>query len=241
MKQILTLLGFFAGYLSLMAQTPEGHISGMVTNEKEELLIGASVFWKDTKQGTTTDTEGRFSLPKRDQEATLVVNYVGYTPAEVQVMPGEDKLWIEVVGIKQLQEVKVSAKGFDTHISTLGVRNVESVTSQELRKAPCCNLSESFQTNGAIDVTYPNALTGVKEIQLLGLRGIYSQFLIENRPSMTGIATPFAFEYIPGTWLAGVDLAKGASSVKNGNTGITGQVNAEIVKPDQDKPLFLNV
>jgi hypothetical protein len=241
MKQILTLLGFFAGYLSLMAQTPEGHISGMVTNEKEELLIGASVFWKDTKQGTTTDTEGRFSLPKRDQEATLVVNYVGYSPAEVQVLPGEDKLWIEVAGIKQLQEVTVSAKGFDTHISTLGVRNVESVTSQELRKAPCCNLSESFQTNGAIDVTYPNALTGVKEIQLLGLRGIYSQFLIENRPSMTGIATPFAFEYIPGTWLAGVDLAKGASSVKNGNTGITGQVNAEIVKPDQDKPLFLNV
>lgn len=241
MKKIFSLLGFLAGYLPLLAQTPEGFVTGLVTNEKEEILIGASVFWKDTRQGTTTDTEGRFSVPKRDQEATLVINYVGYTPAEVQVLPGEDKIWVEITGVKQLDEVTVKAKGGDVFISSIGVRNVESVTSQELRKAPCCNLSESFQTNGAIDVTYPNALTGVKEIQLLGLRGIYSQFLVENRPTMTGIATPFAFEYIPGTWLAGVDLAKGASSVKNGNTGITGQVNAEIVKPDQDKPLFVNV
>lgn len=241
MKKIFSLLGFLAGYLPLLAQTPEGFVTGLVTNEKEEILIGASVFWKDTRQGTTTDTEGRFSVPKRDQEATLVINYVGYTPAEVQVLPGEDKIWVEITGVKQLDEVTVKAKGGDVFISSIGVRNVESVTSQELRKAPCCNLSESFQTNGAIDVTYPNALTGVKEIQLLGLRGIYSQFLVENRPTMTGIATPFAFEYIPGTWLSGVDLAKGASSVKNGNTGITGQVNAEIVKPDQDKPLFVNV
>lgn len=241
MKKMFSLLGFLAGYLPLLAQTPEGFVTGLVTNEKEEILIGASVFWKDTRQGTTTDTEGRFSVPKRDQEATLVINYVGYTPAEVQVLPGEDKIWVEITGVKQLDEVTVKAKGGDVFISSIGVRNVESVTSQELRKAPCCNLSESFQTNGAIDVTYPNALTGVKEIQLLGLRGIYSQFLVENRPTMTGIATPFAFEYIPGTWLSGVDLAKGASSVKNGNTGITGQVNAEIVKPDQDKPLFVNV
>ncbi len=253
MKNIILLLGFIAGYSPVFAQTNppinqltsppinQSTISGLVTNEKEELLIGASVFWKDTKKGTVTDLEGRFTIAKRDVEATLVVNYVGYTAAEVQVLPSEDNIWVEVAGIAKLQEVTVQAKGFDTHLSTIGLRNVESVTSKELRKAPCCNLSESFQTNGAIDVTYPNALTGVKEIQLLGLRGIYSQFLVENRPTMTGIATPFAFEYIPGTWLSGVDLAKGASTVKHGNSGITGQVNAELMKPDQDKPLFVNL
>ncbi len=250
MKNFIALLGFLVGFNSSFAQTDPptpaqlnklATLTGMVTNEKEELLIGASVFWKDTKEGTVTDAEGRFSLPARKISATLAINYVGYTSAEVEVLPGEDKIWVEVTGVAQLQEVTVQGKGFDTHISTLGIRNIESITSKELRKAPCCNLSESFQTNGAIDVTYPNALTGVKEIQLLGLRGIYSQFLIENRPTMTGIATPFAFEYIPGTWLSGVDLAKGASTVKNGNAGITGQVNAEIVKPDLDKPLFVNV
>jgi len=248
MKNIIALLGFLIGFSPVFAQTDPAApkatattISGIVTNEKEEILIGASVFWKDTKEGTVTNTEGRFVLAGRGQASILVVNYVGYTSAEVEVLPGEEKIWIEVTGIAQLKEVTVQGKGFDTHISTLGIHNVERITSKELRKAPCCNLSESFQTNGAIDVTYPNALTGVKEIQMLGLRGIYSQFLVENRPTMTGIATPFAFEYIPGTWLSGVDLAKGASTVKNGNSGITGQVNAEIVKPDTDKPLFVNV
>jgi len=235
------ILGLVFTLSTLHAQEPTTMLSGMVTNEKEELLIGASVFWKDTQKGVVTDVDGRFKIPIRTMEATLVVNYVGYTSAEVQVSPGENNLWIEVTGIAQLQEVTVKGKGFDTHISTIETRNVERITSKELRKAPCCNLSESFQTNGAIDVAYPNALTGVKEIQLLGLRGIYSQFLIENRPTMTGIATPFAFEYIPGTWLTGIVLAKGASTVKTGNNGITGQVNADLVKPQSDSPVFVNL
>lgn len=223
-------------------QTPAARtLTGFVTNEREELLVGASVYWKGSKTGFLTDTAGYFNLPARDQEATLVVSYVGYTPVEVQVLPEENNLWIEIKGITELKQITVSEHRFDNTISALDPRNVESINKKELRKAPCCNLSESFETNGAIDVTYANALTGVKEIQLLGLRGIYGQFLVENRPTMNGIATPFAFEYIPGTWLEGIVLAKGASTVKNGYTGITGQINADLVKPQSDKPVFVNV
>lgn len=235
---------FIAGLICclnfLHAQIPAASLTGIVTDDREELLIGATVFWKDTQTGTVTDTAGRFSLPARAVEATLVVQYVGHTPAEVQVLPTENNLWIEVSGITQIREVTVSGHGFDNHVSTLETRNVESIGSKELRKAPCCNLSESFETNGAVDVAYANALTGVKEIQMLGLRGVYSQFMVENRPTMAGIATPFAFEYVPGTWLDGIQLAKGASSVKNGNAGIAGQINIELVKPHLDKPVFVN-
>lgn len=238
-KTFIPLVGLIFCVSLLSAQNPKT-LKGIVTNEHEELLVGASVFWKDTKIGTVTDTAGRFSLPARDVEATLVVQYVGHPPAEVQVFPAENNLWIEVSGISQLQEVTVSDHGFDNKMSTLETRNVESITSKELRKAPCCNLSESFETNGAVDVTYSNALTGVKEIQMLSLRGVYSQFMVENRPTMSGIATPFAFEYIPGTWLEGIQLAKGASTVKNGNAGISGQINVELVKPHLDKPVFVN-
>lgn len=240
MKNIwLLVAGLLLFIQTLLAQT-DLPLKGMVTNENEELLIGASVFWKDTKQGTLTDTSGRFSLPARKVEATLVVNYIGYTSAEVQVLPGENNIWVEVSGIHHLQQITVNGTQFDSHVSTLETRNVEHISKKELGKAPCCNLSESFETNGAVDVSYSNALTGVKEIQMLGLRGVYSQFLVENRPTMTGIATPFAFEYVPGTWLDGIQLAKGASSVKNGYAGITGQINTELVKPHLDKPLFVN-
>ncbi len=240
MKKIFTLFaGLFFSINFLFSQN-SSPLKGIVTNEHEELLVGASVFWKDTKTGTVTDTAGRFSLPARDAEATLVVQYVGSSPAEIQVLPSENNLWIEVSGIAQLREVTVEGHGFDNKVSTLETRNVESIGSKELRKAPCCNLSESFETNGAVDVVYSNALTGVKEIQMLGLRGVYSQFMVENRPTMGGIATPFAFEYVPGTWLDGIQLAKGASTVKNGNAGISGQINTELVKPHLDKPVFVN-
>ncbi len=240
MKNFLVLVAGLLLYTSALFSQTATALTGMVTNDKEELLIGASVYWKDTRQGTVTDTSGHFSLPSRTQESTLVISYVGYNPAEIQVLPGENNLWVEVTGVHELQQVVVSGQQFDSHVSTLETRNVEHISRKELGKAPCCNLSESFETNGGVDVNYANALTGVKEIQMLGLRGVYSQFMVENRPDMNGIATPFAFEYIPGTWLEGIQLAKGASSVKNGYAGITGQVNVELMKPKQDKPLFIN-
>jgi outer membrane receptor for ferrienterochelin and colicins len=225
---------------TLSAQTTR-LLTGIVTNEREELLIGATLHWKNTKTGVVTDTTGRFSIEAPLTEAILIVRYVGYADAEIQVLPAENNLWIEIKSTTELKEVTVSEHRFDNVISSLDPRNVESIGKRELRKAPCCNLSESFETNGAIDVAYSNALTGVKEIQLLGLRGIYGQFLVENRPTMGGIATPFAMEFVPGTWLEGIVLAKGASTVKNGFAGITGQINADLVKPQSDLPVFVNV
>ncbi|MCB0531985.1 MAG: TonB-dependent receptor [Lewinellaceae bacterium] len=239
MKKLLILILLYTTGI-LNAQESSKTVYGIVTNEKEELLIGATVQWAGTLIGTITDTLGRFWIPRQAKAAKLQVTYVGYDPAQVEILPHEDSIWVEVMGITQIKEVTVSDDRFDTHVSTLETRNVESIHRNELRKAPCCNLSESFETNGVADVTYSNALTGVKEIQMLGLRGIYSQFMVENRPTLTGIATPFAFEFIPGTWLNGIQLAKGASTVNNGYTGITGQVNADLVKPHTDHPLFVN-
>ena len=239
MKKIIILTG-----LLLLIFSPslfsQHKLYGIVTNEHEELLIGATVHWKGTPVGTVTDTLGRFWLPHSDTAAVLMVHYIGYNPVEINILPEEDSVWVEISGVVALQTVTVTSTSFDNAVSTLHTRNVESINSQELRKAPCCNLSESFTTNGAVDLTYADAVTGVKEIQMLGLRGVYSQFMIENRPTLGGIATPFAFEMIPGTWLSSIQLAKGASTVKNGAAGITGQVNAELVKPATDKPLFVN-
>lgn len=216
-------------------------IYGIVTNEKDELLVGASVFWKDRSAGISTDADGAFRLPARTKPDSLVVQYVGYSNVTVEVLPGEDSLWLVIQGITALSAVEITEQRFGNSISTLDPRNLESITGKELKKAPCCNLSESFETNGTVDLAFPNAITGVKEIQMLGLRGIYSQFLLENRPTLTGIATPFAFEMIPGTWLSGILLAKGASTVVNGYSGLTGQINTDLVKPLTDKPFFVNL
>jgi outer membrane receptor for ferrienterochelin and colicins len=240
MLRASSILIFLFYYTTSCLFAQKSTLYGIVTNDKEEILIGATVYWKDAKLGTTTDLAGHFLINRTEKTNTLVVRYVGFAPIELQVLPQEDSIWVEVAGITEITPVVITAHTFGNVVSVLETRNVESINRKELRKAPCCNLSESFETTGAVDVTYTNALTGVKEIQMLGLRGIYSQFLIENRPTMGGIATPFAFEFIPGTWLDGIVLAKGASTVKNGFAGITGQLNADLVKPTTDKPLFIN-
>ncbi len=116
----------------------------------------------------------------------------------------------------------------------------EVISSAGLKKMACCNLAESFENSASVTVGYSDAVTGARQIKLLGLSGVYTQMLDENRPSMRGIAAPFGLSYVPGQWLESIQVSKGLSSVNNGSESITGQINTEYRKPTDEKPLFLN-
>ena len=214
---------------------------GYVTNEQEEALIYATINWKGTTTSATTDLEGYFELERVDGATEIEVNYVGYDPIIIPVEPHEESVWVEMAGVIALSEVEVVARQKGNFTSTIETRNVESITSQELRKAPCCNLGESFETNAAVDVTYSDAITGAREIQMLGLRGIYTQLLIEKRPALYGLAAPYALDYIAGTWLSGIQISKGASTVQTGYGGMAGAINSEIEKPNDGRKLHVNL
>lgn len=109
-----------------------------------------------------------------------------------------------------------------------------------MQKAACCNLSESFETNASIDVSFSDAVSGAKQIKMLGLAGKYSQILTENIPNLKGLATTYGLGYIPGTWMESIQISKGTASVKNGYESITGQINTEFFKPDDSDPFHLN-
>ena len=230
------LLSFF--FLSgLQAQT----LQGSIKDENGDPLPGATITWKNTTQGVIADMDGNFKIERIDGSAILVINYVGYHPNEVEAPAGLEFLEIIVEGGIELEAVEVVAQGSDHAFSTLDNRNIETIGHGELRKSACCSLAESFETNASVDVTYSDAITGTKEIQMLGLRGVYTQFLTEKRPALNGLASPFALEYIPGTWLESIQIAKGAGSVESGFSAIAGQINAELMKPWEDKPIFVNL
>ena len=67
-----------------------------------------------------------------------------------------------------------------------GAVNGQLINKDELFKAACCNLGESFVTNPSVDVNYSDAATGTKQIRLLGLSGKYVQMLTENLPDFRG-------------------------------------------------------
>jgi outer membrane receptor for ferrienterochelin and colicin len=120
-------------------------------------------------------------------------------------------------------------------------RKTQIVTTTELYKAACCNLSESFETNASVDVSYSDAITGAKQIQLLGLSGIYSQIQTENIPLIRGLASSYGLNYIPGSWMQSIQISKGTSSVINGYESVTGQINIEYKKPTNSEKLFVNI
>ncbi|MEO6133542.1 MAG: TonB-dependent receptor [Ginsengibacter sp.] len=114
------------------------------------------------------------------------------------------------------------------------------MNSKDLLKAACCNLSESFETNPSVDVSYSDAVTGSKQIQLLGLSGNYSQLTIENLPGPRGLATALGLNSIAGPWIESIQLSKGTGSVVNGYESIAGQINVELKKPENSEKLYLN-
>lgn len=145
-----------------------------------------------------------------------------------------DTLGIHMEG--ELDEVSVGGVR-STLDSKMTVGQVQKITVNELCRAACCNLSESFETNASVDVNYSDAATGAKQIKLLGLSGTYVQMLTENMPNFNGLATLYGLGYVPGTWISAISISKGTSSVANGAEGITGQISVDYKKP-QNSPKF---
>ena len=126
------------------------------------------------------------------------------------------------------------------YLSKFKEMRTEVISAAGLCKMACCNLAESFENSASVTVGYSDAVTGARQIRLLGLSGIYTQMLDETRPVMRGLSAPFGLSYVPGQWLESIQIAKGASSVINGVECMTGQINMEHRKPTDEKPLFIN-
>ncbi|MCQ2294315.1 MAG: TonB-dependent receptor [Bacteroidales bacterium] len=117
----------------------------------------------------------------------------------------------------------------------------EVITADGLKGLACCNLGESFENSASVDVGYSDAVTGCKQIQLLGLTGIYSQMMLENIPFLRGVAAPYGLGFVPGQWLESISVSKGAGTVKNGYESITGCINLEFEKPQRGNRFTLNL
>jgi outer membrane receptor for ferrienterochelin and colicins len=190
--------------------------------------------------GTTSDTAGKFSLAHDNAAKEIVISFTGYHSDTVSI--NTDKvLEITLIPGSKLKSVTVRSARASMSVNTATAIRSYEITPKELSKAACCNLSESFETNPSVDVSFSDALTGSKQIQLLGLAGNYTQLTVENLPGPRGLATPLGLNSIPGTWVEGMQLIKGTGSVVNGYESIAGQINVELKKPDNSEQLLANV
>lgn len=194
------------------------------------------------RAGTTvySNEDGTFEILLGKQSPdTLLFTAKGYRPDRMVVTRSDRFAALHVVLISgQLVREIVVSGGKDAHgISKMKTLHVEELTSAEFRKAACCNLSESFETNATVDVSMADAISGAKKIQLLGLDAVYTQLQFENIPFLRGLESAFGMSTIPGTWLESIQITKGTGSVVNGYESMAGLVNLEFKKP-KDMPLI---
>ena len=205
-------------------------------------IEGANVFWLNTNQGTITKSAGEFNIQKIRDVKSLVISYIGFKTDTIDI---DDKKFIThyltFSDDNELDEVTVSKKRKTIQRTYLMPQNVVKISEEELLKAACCNLSESFETNPSVDVNHNDAISGTKQIEMLGLKSPYILITEENIPMVRGASQTYGLGFTPGTWIESIQVTKGMGSVTNGYESIVGQINTEIKKPYSDMPFFFNL
>ncbi|HOI31246.1 MAG: TonB-dependent receptor [Bacteroidales bacterium] len=243
--KIKAIIIFLIGVMCLTIVTSQAQkLSGTVFEKSEngdQPLPGVNVYWSGTQTGTISDGEGKYKIKRLPHAHSLVFSFVGYASDTIHAPHDGDQYDHIMSGSKTLEEVEVVNRAKTNYVSRLSTVNAQTITSGELQKAACCNLSESFETSASVDVSYSDAVTGAKQIELLGLSGIYTQMMSENIPNLRGLATSFGLGYVPGSWMESIQVSKGASSVLNGYESISGQINVEYKKAETSERFFLNL
>lgn len=242
MKKTLIIAIVLIASLNLKAQDQiKGKVVEQMEDGTEVPIPGANVYWEGTTIGVASDAEGFYLISNpTSYPATMVVSFVGYQ-AYTQVIKENGRYHIVLSPSVELDEVKVKGKVNTTNFSTINTINMQTLSTGELEKAACCNLSESFGTNASVDVNFTDAVSGAKQIQMLGLDGIYAQITQENMPFIRGMASTFGLNYVPGTWIESIQVIKGTGSVVNGFESLVGQINLEYFKPGSAPKLFWNM
>ena len=217
-----------------------GHVFELNNNESLSPLTGVNVSYSGTYSGTVTDTSGFFSIPFVEDNYILIFSYVGYNTDTLKIKSNQEINVVMSEG-KILEDLIVEFKKGSYTFSKMDPRNAHIIGQDELRKAACCNLAESFETNPSIDATFTDAITGTKQIQMMGLSGKYVQMLSGNIPIIRGISILNGLKQIPGSFIHEIAVSKGSGSVLNGYESMVGQININLKQPDNAEKLHLNV
>ena len=241
MKIKYFLLIFCISISSYSQEFLTGTVSYINDNNKPVNLEGVSIYWLDSSVGVVSDQNGFYSIPFEKSINKLVFKILGFQD-DIVVINGEKQYdHIMTEDLAELDEVILSKRKNTIQKSYFKTQNIVNVSSDELLKAACCNVSESFETNPSIDVSFSNAITGVKQVKMLGLESPYLLITEENIPMVRGASQVFGLSFIPGSWVESMQITKGSGSVVNGFESISGQINIELIKPVDNAPIFINV
>jgi len=242
MRHILIFI-FMIFLQGLIAQDKENFIDGRVFEntytDSLNPLPGVHIYYANTDFGTLSDENGYFKIDRKDGNKTLVFSFTGYS-TDTLLIENSSEINVVMQDGKLLNDVVVEYKKGAYTISKMDPKNALIISQDELRKAACCNLAESFETNPSIDATFTDAVTGTKQIKMMGLSGKYVQILSGNIPIIRGTSTLLGLDLVPGAFIHQISVSKGAGSVLNGYESMIGQLNLNLKQPGNSEKFHFN-
>lgn len=221
--------------LGVAQSTLTGKVLQIGENGDTSMVSNAAVQWLHTSIGTHTGADGKFNI-SRTKTDTLVISFPTFLPDTVVIPRGQNFITVFLNTAHSLNEVSIVARD-GSYISVQPILT-QIISTEGLRRAACCNLAESFESSIAIDAEFADAVSGARQISMLGLAGKYSQILLENVPYIRMLSHQFGLGFVPGSWMESISLSKGTSSVVNGFESITGQINIDYKKPETNLERF---
>ena len=170
MKNIRYLLAFFSivNILCIKAQV-NGKVVEVSQKNDTTVVPGVTLVWNKTSIATTTDKNGDFKIKPSSETKQLIISAIGYKSDTLTVSDDNKFLLLVLKNGVDLQEIQIVYYSTGTEISYLNPIKTEILNERSLMKAACCNLSESFETNPSIDVNFADAVSGTKQIKMLGV------------------------------------------------------------------------
>lgn len=155
-------------FTSLSVTKVDVLVTGRITDEESNPIPGANILIKGTALGTTTDTDGKFSLNVPDANAVLVISFIGYLSKEV-VVGNQTEINVSLeADIQQLSEVVVVGYGTQKKASVTGA--ISSLSAKEISAQPVVNVGQALQGRIAGVTVVNNGAPG--EAPIIRIRGV---------------------------------------------------------------------
>lgn len=227
-----------------MAFAQTGKIEGRVTADGQPLPYAVVALLK-TSYNTQADSLGRFQLDGIPEgRYQLQVSFVGYENYHTEVLPGKNatvKLNPELLPLDaRLKEIVVT--GSLKEVSKLqSTTPVDVYSYKYFQRNPTDNLFDALQNVNGLFADIDNGVSNTSDVQINGLEGNYSLFLVDGVPALNGLAGLYALNAFPMSLVDKVEIVKGASSTLYGSEAIAGVINIKTKDPARAPRFAANV
>lgn len=212
------------GMLTMAAYAQNQTVSGTVTDDEGEPLIGASVVIKGQSTGVATDIDGNYTISNVPSNGTLEFRYVGYSSQTIAVN-GRTKIDVVLKNdAAMLNEVVAVGYGVQKKSDVTGA--MSSVTGEDLNTRPVSNAFEALQGKAAgVDITTNERPGTIGSIRIRGNRSLTASndplYVVDGVPLMSSSA----IETLNPRDIESIDILKDASATAiYGSRGANGVI-----------------